>query len=163
MEELFDSRLGQESGVWSRQKVVLPELLRRTWCRSARAIRRLFDRQALADQLGLSQIHIKQCGTSHTGSFKDLGMTVRLDGQPDPSQGQSRRLRVDRRYVRRALSLLRGGRHSVHRLSSEGQGDYGPIDSTDIERFIDVVVGHGFRWLHEDRSRSYQRWFDLSC
>src|SRR5205085_5554383 len=27
-------------------------------------------------QLGIREIYIKQCGTSHTGSFKDLGMTV---------------------------------------------------------------------------------------
>ena len=32
--------------------------------------------EALAKQLGVAEIHIKQCGTSHTGSFKDLGMTV---------------------------------------------------------------------------------------
>ena len=30
----------------------------------------------LAKHLGVDEIHIKQCGTSHTGSFKDLGMTV---------------------------------------------------------------------------------------
>src|SRR5690606_8517497 len=29
-----------------------------------------------ARSLGLSDVWIKQCGNSHTGSFKDLGMTV---------------------------------------------------------------------------------------
>ena len=31
---------------------------------------------AYARELGLADVRIKQCGTSHTGSFKDLGMTV---------------------------------------------------------------------------------------
>jgi threonine synthase len=26
--------------------------------------------------LGMSDLWVKQCGNSHTGSFKDLGMTV---------------------------------------------------------------------------------------
>jgi len=29
-----------------------------------------------AEQLGLTELYLKQCGTTHTGSFKDLGMTV---------------------------------------------------------------------------------------
>ncbi len=31
---------------------------------------------AFARTLGVEEVYIKQCGTSHTGSFKDLGMTV---------------------------------------------------------------------------------------
>ena len=30
----------------------------------------------LAKSLGLDDLWVKQCGVSHTGSFKDLGMTV---------------------------------------------------------------------------------------
>jgi threonine synthase len=36
----------------------------------------LFWAERLGAQLGLGDLWIKQCGTSHTGSFKDLGMTV---------------------------------------------------------------------------------------
>jgi len=28
------------------------------------------------EALGMSDLWVKQCGNSHTGSFKDLGMTV---------------------------------------------------------------------------------------
>jgi len=31
---------------------------------------------ARAHELGVGEVRVKQCGTSHTGSFKDLGMTV---------------------------------------------------------------------------------------
>src|SRR5205085_6771565 len=36
----------------------------------------LIKSNGFAKQLGIDEIYIKQCGTSHTGSFKDLGMTV---------------------------------------------------------------------------------------
>lgn len=36
----------------------------------------LYEAKRLAKELGLSELYIKQCGVSHTGSFKDLGMTV---------------------------------------------------------------------------------------
>jgi threonine synthase len=36
----------------------------------------LFWAERLGRQVGVSELWIKQCGNSHTGSFKDLGMTV---------------------------------------------------------------------------------------
>src|SRR5919108_171388 len=36
----------------------------------------LFWAERLGRQIGLSDLWVKQCGNSHTGSFKDLGMTV---------------------------------------------------------------------------------------
>ena len=64
------------SGVWSKREMVLPEIpeedivtLRDGWSP-------LFDAQALAKEIGLKKLWVKLCGNSHTGSFKDLGMTV---------------------------------------------------------------------------------------
>ena len=53
----------------------------------------LATRAEVRQQLGLRDLWIKQCGNSHTGSFKDLGMTVlvsmvnqmRCDGQDIPA------------------------------------------------------------------------------
>jgi threonine synthase len=36
----------------------------------------LYPAQRLARELGFGELFVKQCGTTHTGSFKDLGMTV---------------------------------------------------------------------------------------
>lgn len=36
----------------------------------------LFWAERFGHQLGLNDLWVKQCGCSHTGSFKDLGMTV---------------------------------------------------------------------------------------
>src|SRR2546428_10067328 len=73
---LFDSRVGRASGVWSKKEVVLPELEERNIVSLGEGNSPLIKSDRLGKYLGIDEIHIKQCGTSHTGSFKDLGMTV---------------------------------------------------------------------------------------
>lgn len=84
--ELFDSRWSATcpSGVWSKREWVAPEVpeeaivtagegmtpLVSSASKSAGPVRRL------ASELGFGELLVKQCGTTHTGSFKDLGMTV---------------------------------------------------------------------------------------
>jgi len=74
--ELFESRRGGPSGVWSRKEVVLPELDERAIVSLGEGNSPLIRSERFAKHLGVDEIYIKQCGTSHTGSFKDLGMTV---------------------------------------------------------------------------------------
>src|SRR5215467_5146679 len=69
--ELFDSRLGRMSGVWSKREVVVPELDNDRIISLGEGNSPLIRSDLLAKRLGIKQIHIKQCGTSHTGSFKD--------------------------------------------------------------------------------------------
>jgi len=78
---LFESRSGAHqwpyaSGVWGKKEWVLPGIddadivsLNEGWTN-------LFFAQRLGAKLGLKDLWIKLCGNSHTGSFKDLGMTV---------------------------------------------------------------------------------------
>src|SRR5437867_7454882 len=73
---LFDSRLGRTSGVWSKKELVLPEREEKNIVSLGEGNSPLIKSDRLARHLGIDQIHIKQCGTSHTGSFEDLGMTV---------------------------------------------------------------------------------------
>ena len=74
--QLFDSRLGRLSGVWSKKEVVLPELEDKSIVSLGEGHSPLIQSERFAQHLGIDEIYIKQCGTSHTGSFKDLGMTV---------------------------------------------------------------------------------------
>jgi threonine synthase len=74
--QLFDSRLGRMSGVWSKKEVVLPELKDKSIVSLGEGNSPLIKSERFARHLGVNEIYIKQCGTSHTGSFKDLGMTV---------------------------------------------------------------------------------------
>jgi len=73
---LLDSRLGKQSGVWSKKEMVLPELRDENIVSLGEGNSPLIRSDAFARLLDVESIHIKQCGTSHTGSFKDLGMTV---------------------------------------------------------------------------------------
>jgi threonine synthase len=74
--KLFDSRLGRDSGVWSKKEVVLPELRPESIVSLGEGNSPLIRSDGLAREYGLAEVRVKQCGTSHTGSFKDLGMTV---------------------------------------------------------------------------------------
>lgn len=74
--DLFDSRLGRTSGVWSKKEMVLPELNDQSIVSLGEGNSPLIKSERFAKHLGVDEICIKQCGTSHTGSFKDLGMTV---------------------------------------------------------------------------------------
>jgi threonine synthase len=74
--DLFNSRRGSVSGVWAWKEVVLPELDSRNIVSLGEGNTPLIKSDRLARHMGVGEIYIKQCGTSHTGSFKDLGMTV---------------------------------------------------------------------------------------
>jgi threonine synthase len=74
--QLFDSRIGRWSGVWSKKEIVLPELETKNIVSLGEGNSPLIKSDRFARHLGIEEIYIKQCGTSHTGSFKDLGMTV---------------------------------------------------------------------------------------
>jgi len=78
---LFDSRYGRTSypfgsGVWSKLEWVQPTLDPERVVSLFEGNSNLFWAERYGAMLGLDDLWIKQCGTSHTGSFKDLGMTV---------------------------------------------------------------------------------------
>jgi threonine synthase len=77
----LDRRLGNSSfpnssGIWNKREWVLPELQTENIISSGEGRTHLFDAKKWAEDLGIRDLFIKQCGISHTGSFKDLGMTV---------------------------------------------------------------------------------------
>src|SRR5437867_2499094 len=74
--QLFDSRMGRASGVWSKKEIVLPELDAGKIVSLGEGNSPLIPSERFAKHIGVDEIYVKQCGTSHTGSFKDLGMTV---------------------------------------------------------------------------------------
>lgn len=79
--ELFDNRFRSgeypySSGVWGKKEWVLPELKEENIVSLGEGGTPLIPLPHFAKELQLENIWIKQCGISHTGSFKDLGMTV---------------------------------------------------------------------------------------
>jgi threonine synthase len=64
------------SGIWSKREMVLPEIAEEDIVTMQEGFTPLFDGSALAQELQMKKLWVKLCGNSHTGSFKDLGMTV---------------------------------------------------------------------------------------
>ncbi len=64
------------SGVWSKHEWVAPGVALANIVTAGEGCTHLLPVPRLAGELGLGDVRVKQCGISHTGSFKDLGMTV---------------------------------------------------------------------------------------
>ncbi len=78
---LFDERYGRTqwpygSGVWSKLEWVLPQVAAENVVSLFEGNSNLLWAERFGKQIGLDDLWVKQCGVSHTGSFKDLGMTV---------------------------------------------------------------------------------------
>ncbi|MBN1317232.1 MAG: threonine synthase [Anaerolineales bacterium] len=92
---LFDRRTRTNewpygSGVWGKKEWVCPEIENRNVVSTYEGHTNCFWAERLGNEIGLPDLWIKLCGNSHTGSFKDLGMTVLIsvvrqmisDGKP---------------------------------------------------------------------------------
>ena len=79
--ELFEQRYMRTifpygSGVWGKKELVCPNVEDENVISMYEGGTNLFWAERFGHEIGLSDLWIKQCGNSHTGSFKDLGMTV---------------------------------------------------------------------------------------
>ena len=64
------------SGVWGKKEWVLPEIQADSVVSMYEGHTNLFWAERYGAELGLDDLWLKLCGNTHTGSFKDLGMTV---------------------------------------------------------------------------------------
>lgn len=64
------------SGVWGKKEWVAPHLRNEHVVSMFEGGSNLFWADRYGRELGLDDLWVKQCGNSHSGSFKDLGMTV---------------------------------------------------------------------------------------
>lgn len=96
--QLFDSRFLRNqwpygSSVWGKREMVCPEVDDDNIVSTFEGGSNLFWAERLGKAIGVPDLWVKQCGNSHTGSFKDLGMTVLVsmvrqmiaDGQDIPA------------------------------------------------------------------------------
>lgn len=78
---LFDRRTRSNewpygSGVWGKKEWVCPEVDNRNVVSMYEGHTNCFWAERLGHEIGVSDLWVKLSGNSHTGSFKDLGMTV---------------------------------------------------------------------------------------
>src|SRR5512138_3523172 len=64
------------SGIWGKREWVHPGIRDENVVSMFEGGTNLFWAQRYGRQLGVEELWVKMCGNSHTGSFKDLGMTV---------------------------------------------------------------------------------------
>jgi len=79
--DIFDSRFMRTlwpygSGVWGKREFVCPDVTDDNIVSTCEGGSNLFWAEQLGQRWGLEELWVKQCGNSHSGSFKDLGMTV---------------------------------------------------------------------------------------
>ncbi len=79
--KLFDDRYRGStwpfgSGVWGKKEWVMPEIPDDCIVSTYEGSTNLFWAERYGRLLGLDELWVKHCGNSHSGSFKDLGMTV---------------------------------------------------------------------------------------
>jgi threonine synthase len=79
--QLFDRRARTNdwpygSGVWGKKEWVCPQLEDDNIVSMYEGHSNVFWASKLGEAIGVEDLWIKLCGNSHTGSFKDLGMTV---------------------------------------------------------------------------------------
>ncbi len=79
--KLFDDRYKRTlwpygSGVWGKREWIAPEVPDDAIVSMDEGGTNLFWAERYGKTLGLDDVWVKLCGNSHTGSFKDLGMTV---------------------------------------------------------------------------------------
>ncbi|MFQ5862004.1 MAG: threonine synthase [Candidatus Brocadiales bacterium] len=79
--ELFDKRYMRTewpygSSVWGKKELVCPNIGNGNVVSLYEGGSNLFWAERFGRDIGLKDLWIKQCGNAHTGSFKDLGMTV---------------------------------------------------------------------------------------
>ncbi|MGO8997538.1 MAG: threonine synthase [Polyangiaceae bacterium] len=79
--KLFDERYMRTSwpygsGVWGKREWVAPDVKDDAIVSTSEGGTNLFWAERLGREIGMKDLWIKQCGNAHSGSFKDLGMTV---------------------------------------------------------------------------------------
>jgi threonine synthase len=92
---LFDERYKRTqwpygSAVWGKKEWVCPEIRNECIVSMDEGGTNMMWAERFGKEIGVEDLWVKQCGNSHTGSFKDLGMTVLVsvvkqmmaDGQP---------------------------------------------------------------------------------
>lgn len=78
---LFDRRYMRThwpygSSVWGKKELVCPNVQNKNIVSLYEGGSNLFWAERFGKEIGLKNLWLKQCGNAHTGSFKDLGMTV---------------------------------------------------------------------------------------
>ena len=163
---LFDDRYKRTawpygSGVWGKKEWICPEIRDENVVSMDEGGTNIFWAERYGRELGVEDLWVKMCGNSHTGSFKDLGMTVLVSVVKqmiaDGAQHQRRRVRVDRRHVGGARRLCRRRGHSGDRHPAARASLARAARAAARQRRARARARHRLRRLHGDRPAARRR------
>ena len=140
------------SGVWGKREWVCPGVADENVVSTFEGGTNLFWAERLGNGIGVPDLWIKQCGNSHTGSFKDLGMTVLVsmvkqmiaEGKDIPAVACAST--GDTSASLAAYCAVAGLQAIV--FPAQGQGIQRPAYPAHRARRPDAVAGHRLRRLH---------------
>ena len=149
------------SGVWGKKEWVLPDIDNENVVSMYEGHTNLFWAERYGREIGIEDLWLKLCGNSHTGSFKDLGMTVLVSQVKQMIANGGRhsggRVRVDGGYLCSALGIRRRRRNPCHRLPAPRQNFPRAVDSARGEWRDRLRSGYGLRRLHGYREEGLCR------
>ncbi|NRA37050.1 MAG: threonine synthase [Planctomycetes bacterium] len=90
------------SGVWGKKEMILPNIPDEDIVSLDEGGTNLFWAARFGKMIGINDLWVKQCGVSHTGSFKDLGMTV---------------------LVSQVNHMMKSGKHEIMGVACASTGD----------------------------------------
>jgi hypothetical protein len=141
------------SGVWGKKEWILPEVHDDNVVSLYEGGTNLFWAERLGKMMGLDNLWVKLCGNSHSGSFKDLGMTVLVSNV--------KQMIADGAPIK-AVACASTGDTSA-RASSKRKDISSTACSADSKRRPRALAGHGFRRLHARRPGDYRGRGNISC
>ena len=151
--KLFENRYKSNewpygSGVWGKKEWVLPEIKDDNIVSLYEGGTNLFWAERFGKIVGVDDLWIKLCGNTHSGSFKDLGMTVLVSQVKQMiSEGAPIKAVVCASTGDTSAALATycaaAGIPSIV-LLPRGQNFHRPTDPADFQRRARAVSGHGF-------------------
>ena len=112
---LFDDRYKRTawpygSGVWGKKEWICPEIRDENVVSMDEGGTNIFWAERYGRTIGIEDLWVKMCGNSHTGSFKDLGMTVlvsvvkQMENNPRNVVGKDGEMRLIQAEMRTELA-----------------------------------------------------------
>ena len=154
-------RNGPTAAAWGKKEWVAPQIDNENVVSMYEGHTNCFWAERLGKEIGVSDLWVKLCGNSHTGSFKDLGMTVLIS--------VVKQMRADGKPIRAvacastgdtsaALAAYAGGVISCRGVAAKGQGLHGalgiqPIANNALVRSLDNRLRRLYAHCAADRHR----------
>ena len=140
------------SGVWGKKEWILPQISDDNIVSLYEGGSNLFWAERFGKMIGLDNLWLKLCGNSHSGSFKDLGMTVlvsmvkQMISEGAPIQAVACASTGDTSAALAVYCAAAG--IPFHRASAQGQDLDRPACPAHRERRAGAVARYGLRRVH---------------